>query len=325
MPSVTSPAPAISILACGGGLPLEIAEILKAKGRDVNIVSIAGMADADYTGFELTSVSIGRIGALIKALRKDGIREMIIAGHARRPDLRSLNIDAGFVRNLPTILGLMRGGDDQVLRQIAGFFERNGLSVKSIEEVAPELLTPSGPLNRQPTPAAERGARRGLALIHRLGSFDVGQAVILDDDRVIAIEGAEGTNGLMSRTTVTKHRQQDQRPDTHPDTQPSQPDTGKSRQARPGSANGPADHRHGNNHARRSLRHHHHCTRKPGQSLIVARSQTIAEADQHGIAVLGLSQPPPYPSPLAQKRRHTNQPLPQSRSCSPTLNLPAMP
>ena len=189
----------ISILACGGSLPLEIAQILRSKGCPTNIVSIAGLADADYSDFPLTSVSILRVGALLAALRSNGAREMLIAGHARRPDLRSLNVDWGFVRHFFTILSLTRGGDDRVLRKIAAFFERNGMTIKSIAEVAPSLLTPAGALTGTLSPDCQAAATSGLRLVHKLGPFDVGQAVLVDKQRIAAIEGAEGTNGLIAR------------------------------------------------------------------------------------------------------------------------------
>lgn len=189
----------ISILACGGGLPLEIAEVLKRQGRELNIVAIEGMADADYAGFSLQAVSIGRIGGLLKALRTNGNREMLIAGHATRPDLKKLRIDSGFVRHAGTVLGLMRGGDDHVLRQIARFFEQNGLIVKGIAEVAPEILTPSGHLAGEAHADATTNAVVGLKLIHKLGAYDVGQAVVIEDGNLIAIEGAEGTDRLIAR------------------------------------------------------------------------------------------------------------------------------
>lgn len=189
----------ISILACGGSLPLEVAEILRSAGRHPNIVSIAGMADADFSGFNHTSVSIGKVGELLAALRANGIRDMVIAGHASRPDLRSLNIDLGFARHILTILSLTRGGDDYVLRKIASFFERCGLTVRGIAEVAPSLLTPPGTLTGTLAPDAEHNAIEGLRMVHKLGPFDVGQALVMEGDQIIAIEGAEGTDGLLTR------------------------------------------------------------------------------------------------------------------------------
>src|SRR5262249_12340968 len=40
---------------------------------------------------------------------------------------------------------------------------------------------------------------RGLALIDAIGAFDVGQAAVVANNRVLAIEAAEGTDGMLIR------------------------------------------------------------------------------------------------------------------------------
>jgi UDP-2,3-diacylglucosamine hydrolase len=272
--------PPISILACGGGLPLEIAGQLRQGGIEPNIVTIAGMADADYSGYALQSVSIGRIGALLAALRANGARDMLIAGHARRPDLRSLNIDSGFIRHIFTILGLMRGGDDRVLRNIAAFFERNGMTVRSLADLTPELLTPSGVLAGNPATVTKGDAQTGLALIRNLGPFDVGQAVVVEAGRVIAIEGAEGTNGLLARlparntrgtNTLARTLVKAAKPDQ--DLRMDLPTIGTETITRCKEAGVSA------------------IALEAGRSLIVDRTATIKAADQSSIAILGINSP----------------------------------
>jgi DUF1009 family protein len=270
----------ISILAGGGGLPLEIARQLRESGIEPNIVTIAGMADADYSGYALQSVNIGHIGALLVALRANGARDMLIAGHARRSDIRSLNIDAGFVRNIFTILSLMRGGDDRVLRNIAAFFERNSLKVRSLAELTPELLTPAGGMVGSPTVKAMNDAQKGLALIRDLGPFDVGQAVVVEAGRVLAIEGAEGTNGLLARLPACKAEDaaptrrllvKAAKPDQ--DLRMDLPTIGTETVARCKDAGVSA------------------IVLEAGRSLIVDRAATSAAADQCGITLCGIVAP----------------------------------
>lgn len=165
----------------------------------VQIVAISGLPSANFDGFPTTIVSILEIGGMLRALRANGAREMVIAGHAGRPDLRTWAIDWGFLRHFPTILSLTRGGDDRVMRRIAEFFERNRMTVRGISEVAPELLTPFGTLSGTSSDAVRTAAKRGLDLVLALGQFDLGQAVCLDGEHISAIEGAEGTNGLIAR------------------------------------------------------------------------------------------------------------------------------
>jgi DUF1009 family protein len=189
----------IAILAGGGGLPVEIAREVRQAGGIPRIVAIRGIADADYTGYDVTTVALGQLGHMLDALRHDGTREMVIAGYVRRPDLTRLRIDFGFIRHLPTILGLMRGGDDNVMRRIAAFFERQGLTVKGTGEVAPGLLAAEGTIVGEPRDDDLAAARLGQRAIATLAPYDVGQGVVVDGGRLAAIEGVEGTDALLGR------------------------------------------------------------------------------------------------------------------------------
>ena len=144
----------IAVLAGGGRLPAEVARELKRSGARPHVVAISGIADADFTGLDVTDVSLGQIARMLTALKRDRTCEMVIAGYVRRPDLLRLRIDLGFIRHLPTILGLMRGGDDNVMRRVARFFEGQGLTVRSTAEAAPALLAPSATLTGTPTAKA---------------------------------------------------------------------------------------------------------------------------------------------------------------------------
>ena len=196
----------IAILAGAGRLPLEIAREVRCTGSVPRIVAIQGIADADYSGYDVTPVALGQIGRMLDALRRDGTQDMVIAGHVRRPDLMRLRIDLGFILNLPTILGLMRGGDDNVMRRIAAFFERHGLKVRGAGEVAPGLLAREGVMTGDPRPEDLAAARLGQRTIAILAPYDMGQAVVIEDGRIAGIEGVEGTDALLRRLPPAEGR-----------------------------------------------------------------------------------------------------------------------
>ena len=189
----------IAILAGGGTLPLDIANALRDRGAGVHLTVIEGAADADFSDYDTVSIGIGQTGKMINALSRDGAKRMVLAGTVKRPDLSALKIDLGFVRHLPTILGLLRGGDDHLLRKVASFFERQGLVPVGIADVAPELLTGEGALGRGLSPMALEQVPVAFNVLHKLAPYDVGQAIVVSGKRVVAIEGAEGTEGLLGR------------------------------------------------------------------------------------------------------------------------------
>ena len=188
----------IGVLACAGALPLDIAAAAMAEGRPVHLVAIDGFADPRAADYPHDWVGLGQIGHMLAGFRRAGCREIVIAGGMRRPDLRRLRFDWGFVRHLPTILSLTRGGDDSVLRRIVRFFEGQGFIVRGIGDVAPGLLAGAGALGRhQPPPAAEAAMARAAAALLALAEFDIGQAVVATADRILAIEDVRGTDAML--------------------------------------------------------------------------------------------------------------------------------
>ena len=59
---------------------------------------------------------------------------------------------------------------------------------------------PEGVLGRhEPSPRDRADVARALKVIAALGPFDVGQAVVVANDHVLAVEAAEGTDNLLAR------------------------------------------------------------------------------------------------------------------------------
>ncbi len=198
-PVVASPG-RVGILAGGGRLPLTIAESVIERGGSVHIVGIEDEADASIARFPHTWVNWGQVGRMVSTLRKRA-DALVIVGGVRRPNLWKLRPDWGFFVSLPQILEMMAGGgDDSVLSRVVRFFEAKGIAVRGAHEVAPGLLALVGPagalsLDRQGLADAELGFTVRAAL----GVLDAGQAVVTEGGRVLAIEGAEGTDAMLRR------------------------------------------------------------------------------------------------------------------------------
>src|SRR5262245_22350144 len=200
----------IGILAGGGRLPLMIAESATARGANVHIVAIRGEADPEIERFAHTWVNWGQIGRMLTTLRREGGRQLVIAGGVRRPDFLHIRPDAGFFASLPQILGLIAaGGDDSVLTRVVRFFEGKGLEVRGAHEIAPDLLAEVGDMALTGLNDADRrDAEIGFAVRRRLGRLDAGQSVVVADGRVLAIEGAEGTDRMLERVLGLPDREE---------------------------------------------------------------------------------------------------------------------
>ena len=203
----SAPAGRIGILAGGGRLPGLIADSVIARGGSVHIVGVQGEADASITAYPHTWVNWGQVGRMLHTLRTEGGGQMVIAGSVTRPILSQLRPDLGFFRVLPQVLRMLVGGDDSVLTRVVRVFELNGVTVRGAHEVAPNLLVPDGALGH--VAISEEGladAALARAVRDALAPLDAGQAVVVCAGRVLALEGAEGTDAMLQRVAQLRGR-----------------------------------------------------------------------------------------------------------------------
>lgn len=190
----------LGIFAGGSGVPCEIAEAVTRRGRKVHIVGVTGEAEAEIARYPHTWVNLGGIGTIIRAFRQNGCEEIVFVGRVRRPNIAKLRPDFAFWKSLPIVLGLLRGGDDAVLRTIVRFFERNGMRVVGAHEAAPELIAPAGVLGRhRPTQDALEAVVACAEALRALGPFDAAQAAVARGATLQCVEGADGTDAMLRR------------------------------------------------------------------------------------------------------------------------------
>jgi UDP-2,3-diacylglucosamine hydrolase len=78
--------------------------------------------------------------------------------------------------------------------------EASGAHVIGAHEVVPGLLADTGPLGAHaPTDEDRRDIEAGIAAANALGALDVGQGAVAVGGRVVALEGAEGTDAMLAR------------------------------------------------------------------------------------------------------------------------------
>jgi len=193
----------VAVIAGNGSLPGEVHSALKASGRDTRIIAIKGEADDATRAQASVELGWGEIGRLYQFLHRAGCHEiLLIGGVTKRPDFTSILGDLGTLRRLPAILRALIGGDDSLLTKVIGLFEVEGYRVVGIHDVAPGLLAPAGVLGRvKPGSDAMRDLKIALQATEKLGELDIGQASVATGGRVIALEGAEGTDAMLQRCT----------------------------------------------------------------------------------------------------------------------------
>jgi UDP-2,3-diacylglucosamine hydrolase len=200
----TSGAPPEGPLAivCGAGnMPYRVADAVIGRGRRVVLLALVGWADPlQVERYRHHWARLGQLGRLSRIARQEGCRDVVFIGALTRPAITQLRFDLATLLVLPRIIKAFAGGDDHMLKRISRIVEDRGFRLLGAHEVAPEILVPAGQLGRHaPTERDRADIAVGQALLAVNGPFDIGQAVVVAGNRVIAVEAAEGTDRMLAR------------------------------------------------------------------------------------------------------------------------------
>ena len=196
--SLSSP---VGVIAGGGAMPFAVADSLAARGIAAVIFALKGACDpAQVARFRHHWISLGQYGKATKLFRSEGCRDLIFIGTLARPALSDIRLDWGTLRIMGQVVASFRGGDDHLLSGIGRIFERDGFRLVGIKDAAPDLLMPEGCITRTaPDADASADIARGREVLAALSPFDIGQAAVVIDGHVVAVEDIEGTDGLLAR------------------------------------------------------------------------------------------------------------------------------
>lgn len=190
----------IGVLAGGGMLPESVCRACEARGQDVFVVAFEGQTqDSLLNGRAYVRTALGKVGTVISALKERGIEHLVMAGGIKRPGFFELKPDWKAVQILARI-GTRALGDDSLLRVLRAELEKEGFILHGAHELAQNLVAGEGGLG-DVSPVSEdmESIDLGIKASQALGALDVGQAVIVQQGRVIALEGVEGTQALIER------------------------------------------------------------------------------------------------------------------------------
>lgn len=196
-----APDESVAIICGGGSFPRAVGNAVARSGRRVVMFAIKGWADAaSVERHPHHWVALGQVGRFLRLAHAEGCRDVLLIGTLLRPPLRQIRLDWQTIRLMPRIVRAFRGGDDWLLSSIGKMMEEAGLRLVGLHDIAPDIIVAEGVLGRHQPSARDRSdIARALGLIAAMGPFDVGQAVVVADSHVLAVEAAEGTDNLLVR------------------------------------------------------------------------------------------------------------------------------
>ena len=193
--------PKLGIVAGGGTLPRRLIEACRASDRPFFVLALEGQADPDLLGDAPRAwVRVSAIGESIARLRGEGCADLVFAGAVRRPGLADLRPDRWTAWFLART-GAYAFGDDGLLGSLVRALEKEeGFRVVGVETLLPDLLARAGAYGRHAvSPEDEADVAAASAAALDLGARDLGQAAVVRNGYVVALERSDGTDAMLAR------------------------------------------------------------------------------------------------------------------------------
>lgn len=201
----------LALIAGSGNLPIEVAQ---AALQSLELKLILVVTDADswkasskviegllqQHNIKIEFLAITEVDRALSILESHNINSIVFAGKVLRPPLKNLKLHGKAGALLAKILLQSWQGDDALLRAVNQFFANEGYKVLPAHYFSKKLLATKGHIAG---PNLDLQSLDNLMLevkrAKELGKFDIGQAIVVKDGYITAVEAAEGTDSMLQR------------------------------------------------------------------------------------------------------------------------------
>lgn len=195
------------LIAGGGGLPLEVLRCYRKEDVFIILIKESDFLPQDYEGFDFKTISFVKIGQMISEVKKRKINKICIAGRVKKPVFLGLKPDFTGLLLLFKLLMLKHKGDDAVLKTILNFIENRGIKIESIDKFASNIIMKRDLLTtKTPSKGEMSDILFGFKILDEISTFDIGQAIVIQEGVVLGVEAIEGTDDLIKRCGVLKYK-----------------------------------------------------------------------------------------------------------------------
>jgi len=191
----------IGLIAGEGNFPLLLAQGAAEAGVKVIVFGVHGLAKEDLRQYakEFYTLKLTELSRLFDLCEQHGVRDLIMAGRVpHKVLLRQVSLDPRILK----LLGrLSNNKADSLLKAATQEIESQGIRVRDstmfLKSCLPQpgLLTPGAPVPEE----VRRDIEFGYPIAKEIARLDVGQTIAVKNRIVVAVEGIEGTDGLITR------------------------------------------------------------------------------------------------------------------------------
>lgn len=190
--------PPLGVIAGAGDFPRDFCHALHQKNHNFIVIAFKDITDIWFEDYTFNHAPLGHMGKTLKFLHAHGVKKLVMVGKFFRPAQWSdLMPDTTGLRWLWHLRKVLHKGDDTLLTCLAQLLEQHHLSLVPPHEYWPDLRISA----RCQTHAS---ITHGINVLKTLSSFDIGQSVVVQGQRILGLEAAEGSEHLIQRCAALK-------------------------------------------------------------------------------------------------------------------------
>ena len=149
---------------------------------------------------ESYSVSIGQFGKIINILKKNKCRKVLFAGKVKKPNLSKLKLDLKGIYYIPRIIKSAKLGDAAILKEIIKILKTEKINTVSSTIFTPELSLKKGNYSKvRPNVQDNIDISLAVKALSKTKAYSFSQGAVSRNNRIIAIEGNEGTEKMLKK------------------------------------------------------------------------------------------------------------------------------
>ena len=189
----------IALISGSGELPKLIIRELTLNGIEPIVFSPIGIKVNIPRNFDNILFDLFDFEGLVCELKKRFIRYLVFAGKITRNNINDENLSK--IKNFSSVKKYninLSETDDILLRNIGIFFENQGFSILSLNEIIPDFFLKKGSFTkRKPTKQDHDDIKKAIKFHKVISKADIGQSLIVSNGLCIAIETLPGTDAMI--------------------------------------------------------------------------------------------------------------------------------
>jgi len=146
------------------------------------------------------SISIGQIGKIINILKENNCKNVLFAGKVNKPNFLKLKLDLKGIYYIPRIVKASKLGDAAILKEVIKIFKKEKIKTLDSLIFTPELSLLKGVHTKiKPNNEDLRDINKAIFTLSRLNNYSYTQATVVRKNKVLAIEGNDGTQNMLQK------------------------------------------------------------------------------------------------------------------------------